>query len=79
MVAIRSAASNWLGLSHGKSSGFEDPGPLRTLEPRATWLINSTPQASPTSMVPDVIRAWIRLLACWPDPHWVSTVVAAVV
>ena len=25
---IRSAAPNWSGMSHGKSSGFERPGPL---------------------------------------------------
>ncbi len=34
------------------------------------------PQAMPTSMAPAAIRPAIKPLACWPLPHWQSTVVA---
>ncbi|COV68046.1 Uncharacterised protein [Mycobacterium tuberculosis] len=34
------------------------------------------PQAMPTSMAPAAINPAIRWLACWPLPHWQSTVVA---
>ena len=53
---------------------------------RASWtsssrsglrLIDSTPQAMATSTTPPATRAVARLVACWDEPHWVSTVVAA--
>jgi hypothetical protein len=76
--AMRSAAPNWSGMSQGKSSGLERPGPLNALAPRPTRLMASTPQAIPTSMASALIRLATKLLACWADPHWQSTVVAAV-
>ena len=38
----------------------------------------STPQAMPTSMASAPTRLATKLLACWAEPHWQSTVVAAV-
>jgi len=40
-------------------------------------LIDSTPQATATSTAPEEISPAARLVACWPDPHWVSIVVEA--
>ena len=37
----------------------------------------STPQAMPTSMASAAIRLAMKWLACWAEPHWQSTVVAA--
>src|SRR3954471_20098446 len=37
----------------------------------------STPQASATSTTPAPTSDVARLVACWLDPHWLSTVVAA--
>ena len=75
--AMRSAARNWSGMSHGKLSGFELPGPFITFMPRPTRLIASTPQAMPMSTAPVAMRPCTKLLACWAEPHWQSTVVAA--
>ena len=61
----------------GNSSGREEPGPLNTLAPRPTRLIASTPHPMPTSMASAAIRLLTKLLACCPEPHWQSTVVAA--
>ena len=36
----------------------------------------STPQPTTTSWTPEAISAAPRLTACWPEPHWRSTVVA---
>ena len=38
----------------------------------------STPQAMPEWMASAAIRLATKLLACWAEPHWQSTVVAAV-
>jgi hypothetical protein len=40
-------------------------------------LITSTPQARATSTTPLPTSAVARLVACWLEPHWVSTVVLA--
>src|SRR4051794_24206829 len=42
-------------------------------------LIASTPQARTTSAAPPATSEEARLVACWDEPHWLSTVVAAVV
>jgi hypothetical protein len=39
--------------------------------------MTSTPQATATSTTPPADQAVARLVACWDEPHWVSTVVAA--
>src|SRR5690348_6423555 len=39
----------------------------------------STPQPMPMSAPPAVMRPAMKWLACWAEPHWQSTVVAAVV
>ncbi len=38
----------------------------------------STPQATATSTTPEATSAVATPVACWEEPHWVSTVVAAV-
>jgi hypothetical protein len=38
----------------------------------------STPPPIATSWTPDAIRAAAKLTACWPEPHWRSSVVAGV-
>ena len=53
------------------------PGPLKTFAPRPTRLIASTPHPIPTSIAPAVIRLATKWFACWAEPHWQSTVVAA--
>jgi hypothetical protein len=53
------------------------PTPWLRLEPMGTWLITSTPQATATSTTPDATSEVAKLVACWEDPHWLSTVVAA--
>src|SRR5438270_4526923 len=55
------------------------PGPLAVFEPIGTRLIDSTPQAMATSTAPAATRLAARLVACWLEPHWLSTVVAATV
>ena len=78
-LAMRSTAMNCdIGSSHGKSGGRKKPGPFITFAPRPTWLISSMPQAMPQSMLPPLISALTRLLACWPEPHCTSIVVPAV-
>ena len=47
------------------------------LEPMGTRLMTSTPHPTATSTTPDATRAVARLVACWDEPHWLSTVVAA--
>ena len=76
--AIRSAASNWLGMSIVQSSGRGSPSPGGTLPPSGMRDIASTPQAIPTSMVPAAIMSCTRCAACWPEPHWASIVVPPV-
>ena len=51
-LAIRSAPSNWLGMSIAQSSGRGSPSPGGTLPPSGIRDIASTPQATPTSMLP---------------------------
>ncbi len=75
---IRSAPSNWSGMSSCHEGGMKNPGPLATFAPRPTRLIISIPHATPRSMRPAPIRASTRSLACCDEPHWVSTVVAPV-
>src|SRR5450631_597485 len=65
-------------MSQGNPGGVMDPGPLRTLAPSPTRLMASTPQAIPTSMAPAPMRLATKWFACWAEPHWQSTVVAAV-
>ena len=76
--AIRSAASNWLGMSMSHDAGRRGPASVPTLAPSGTWLICSTPQATPMSMAPVAISPAIRWLACCAEPHWQSMVVAPV-
>ena len=76
--AIRSAPSNWLGMSMVHDSGRGSPAPGGTLAPSGMRLIDSTPQAIPTLMVPALIMSFTRCAACWPEPHWASIVVAPV-
>ena len=79
LAAMRSTAVNWeSGSSQGNSGGMKKPGPFITLAPSPTWLMSSIPQAMPTSMVPPFTRAFTMWFACWPEPHWTSTVVPAV-
>ena len=59
--------------------GTPRPSFLDELEPIGTRLMTSTPQAMATSTTPAATRLVARLVACCDDPHWVSTVVAAVV
>ena len=47
-----------------------------TLAPSRTRLIASMPQAMPMLIAPAAISPAMRWLACWPQPHWQSTVVA---
>ncbi len=76
--AIRSAASNWLGRSTFHSSGKGLPGPCLEPEPSGTRDIASTPQLIPTSITPAAIMLAAMCEACCEEPHWQSTVVAAV-
>src|SRR6187431_2783457 len=55
-----------------KPSAFEPD------EPIGIRLIASTPQARPRSITPAPTSDDTRLVACWLEPHCVSTVVAAV-
>ncbi len=75
-LAIRSAASNWFGMSmsHDDARMMLRSGPA--LAPSPTRLIASMPQAMPMSMAPVAIRPATRWLACWALPHWQSMVVA---
>ena len=75
-LAIRSAAVNWSGrsMSHDAGRRMLRSGPA--LAPRPTRLIASMPQAMPMSMAPAAMSPAINPLACWPLPHWQSTVIA---
>ena len=53
------------------------PTPSPRLEPIGTRLMTSTPQATATSTTPEPTRLVAKLVACWDEPHWLSTVVAA--
>ena len=77
-LAIRSAASNWLGMSIDQSAGRGSPVPAGTLAPSGMRDIASTPAAIPMSMVPAAIMSLTMCAACWPEPHWASTMVPAV-
>ena len=55
------------------------PSFFEPLAPIGTRLIASTPQAIATSTTPDPTSDAARPVACWLEPHCVSTVVAAVV
>ena len=77
-LAIRSAASNWLGMSIDQSAGRGSPVPAGTLAPSGIRVIASTPAAIPISMVPAVIMSLTRWAACCPEPHCASTIVPAV-
>src|SRR2546421_6042393 len=55
------------------------PGPAWVLEPSGMRLIDSTPQARATSTAPEAMSPAARLVACWDEPHWESTVVAGTV
>ena len=57
--------------------GLPEKGSFGTEDPIPTWLITSTPQPTATSTVPEATSAYARLVACWEEPHWESTVVAA--
>jgi len=46
--------------------------------PSGTRDMASTPQPMPMSMTPVATMVATMWLACWEDPHWQSTVVAAV-
>src|ERR1700693_719404 len=58
--------------------GTPKPSFLDELDPIGIRVIDSTPAAMARSTVPELMRLAARLAACWLDPHWVSTVVAAV-
>lgn len=75
---MRSAASNWLGRSMFHSSGQGFPGPCLEPLPSGTRDIASTPQPMPTSMTPAATMLATMWDACCEEPHWQSTVVAAV-
>ena len=59
--------------------GTPRPSFLDEFEPMGTRDMSSTPQAMATSTTPEPTRLVARLVACCDEPHWVSTVVAAVV
>ena len=59
--------------------GTPSPSFLELLAPMGIRLIASTPQATATSTTPPATNAVARLVACWDEPHCVSTVVAATV
>ena len=64
-LAIRSAPSNWFGQVDVPRRGPRAPLPPGTaLAPSGIRLIDSTPQAMPTSMAPAAIRPAIRCAAC---------------
>src|SRR5688572_32213662 len=79
---MRSAPSNCEVISYRPKYGFgmgtPSPSFFDEFEPIGTRLITSTPHAMATSTTPDPTSAVARFVACWLDPHCVSTVVAAV-
>ena len=80
LSAMRSAPSNCevisycskyvFGIGMPRPSSFLPPAPI------GTRLITSTPHASATSTTPPCTSAVARFVACWLEPHCVSTVVA---
>ena len=72
--AIRSAATNWFGMSMSQVSGRGDPTPVPTLDRSGTRDMASTPQATPTLIAPAAIRPAITWAACCEEPHWASSV-----
>ena len=59
--------------------GTPRPSLRLAFDPIGTRDISSTPQAMAMSTTPEPTRLVATLVACCDDPHWVSTVVAAVV
>ena len=59
--------------------GTPRPSFREELAPIGTLDMTSTPQATAVSTTPEAMSEWARPVACWLEPHWVSTVVAAVV
>jgi hypothetical protein len=80
--AMRSAPSNWDVISYWPKYvfGIGTPRPsfLRLFEPIGIRLMISTPHAMATSTTPEPTSDVARLVACWLEPHCVSTVVLAV-
>ena len=83
LSAMRSAPSNCEVISYwskyGGGIGIPSPSCFAPLAPIGTRLIASTPHAIATSTTPEPISDAARPVACWLEPHCVSTVVAAVV
>ena len=63
----------------GLGMGTPSPSLRDEFEPMGTRDMSSTPQATATSTTPEPTRLVATLVACCEEPHWVSTVVAAVV
>src|SRR4029450_5799562 len=59
--------------------GTPSPSLRDEFDPIGTRDISSTPQAIATSTTPEPTRLVAMFVACCDAPHWVSTVVAAVV
>src|SRR4051812_42934556 len=79
LSAMRSAPSNCVVHSYRAKYDFGTalPTPSLRLDPIGTRLMSSTPHATATSTTPDATRLVAMLVACWDEPHWPSTVVAA--
>jgi hypothetical protein len=60
LIAIRSAAWNWFGMSIAQESGRGEPMPVPMLAPSPTRLMASTPQPMPTSIAPAAISPAMR-------------------
>ena len=82
LSAIRSAPSNCEVISYCAKYGFgigvPRPSFFDEFEPIGIRLMSSTPHAIATSTTPEPTSEVARLVACWLEPHCVSTVVAAV-
>ena len=80
LSAIISAESPWLTRSKRSSSAGDiaEPCSCITEKPSAKemWPMCSTPPPIATSCTPEAIRAAAKLIPCWAEPHWRSTVVA---
>src|SRR5918992_4216255 len=57
--------------------GTPRPSFFDEFDPIGTRDITSAPHATATSTTPAATSAVARLVACWDEPHWASTVVAA--
>ena len=73
----RTATSSRSARSRSSGSGCRGRASCDELMPIGMRLITSTPQATATSTTPAPTSDVARLVACWLDPHCVSTVVAA--